>query len=497
METPEYLWRPAFSDSNAMRLPVLEKAGYEEEEEDPGCGFVQIKNKQPVHFIDTKNILIGLECKSSGFASLLVHMKVRPVAPVDALISIELVHNHHFETGETSKNRCLNRILSFSEQNYKHKFDNCFQIEKAKSEGFMITRPTQHGSEDGFMFLVYVNILRRKTDPGTYLSAGARSFMLACYGTEVTHKIRDVCSDCVQSLEKNCPAWFSQDISVKKRLTEMYLGSLDKSAFLPKTRDCFKDTCILYPLIMELLNFGIENADKEADYAIPGLDQLIAISPEGSVSLMHDLGTTLKKVRGYKNWVRNIFILPSITGNENTFGDQLLDLGWGAIQLIFTSYYSGLVDFDIEIERLDKLKLDALSKSQKKRWDREPKANTVPVMHDVTPANAPSPTVPDAPSLTVPDAPSLTVPDAQSSAESFDNIIISTELQELNGDGSVSWIEPSDMSDGVVSRIDYDGAEPANAPSPTVPDAPSPTVPDAPSLTVPDAQSSAGGLVKL
>ncbi|XP_026434459.1 uncharacterized protein LOC113332018 isoform X1 [Papaver somniferum] len=79
-------------------------------------------------------------------------------------------------------------------------------------------------------------------------------------------------------------------------------------------------------------------------------------------------------------------------------------------------------------------------------------------MHDVTPANAPSPTVPDAPSTTIPDAPSTTIPDAQSSAEGFDNILISTELQELNKDGSVSWIKPSDMSDGVVSRIDCDGA---------------------------------------
>ncbi|RZC79527.1 hypothetical protein C5167_003804 [Papaver somniferum] len=187
METPDYLRRPPFSDNNAVRLPILEKTGYEEEEDDPGCRFSRIQNGlaglAEVYFIDTKNILIGLEYESSEFASLVLRMNLRPEAPVDALLSIELVHNHHFETGDTSKNRCLNRIVSFSEKKYRHKLANCLQLEKAKKEGFVITRETPKGGEDGFI---------KKTDPGTYLSVRARSFMLACYGEEVTREIRDL-----------------------------------------------------------------------------------------------------------------------------------------------------------------------------------------------------------------------------------------------------------------------------------------------------------------
>ncbi|KAI3916561.1 hypothetical protein MKW92_044117, partial [Papaver armeniacum] len=77
-------------------------------------------------------------------------------------------------------------------------------------------------------------------------------------------------------------------------------------------------------------------------------------------------------------------------------------------------------------------------------------------MLHVTPANPPSPTVPDAPSLTVPVVHGSV--SNVSSAGGFDNIIIDTRLQKLNDDGSVSWIEPSIKLDGVVSRIDCDGA---------------------------------------
>ncbi|XP_026434467.1 uncharacterized protein LOC113332018 isoform X3 [Papaver somniferum] len=221
MATPEYLWSPPFSDKSAVRLPILETPGDKSEMlEDPGwspgCGFFRLDNDlAELYFIKTKNIFIGLESESSEFASLLLRMEE---GPKDALLSIELVHSHYFksEDRDTSKNRCLNTIVSFSESKYRHKFANCLELQKAKSEGFVITGGGSKGDKDGLMFVVYVHILRKKTDPGTYLSVDARSFMLACYHEEVTREVQKVCLECVASLEKFVQLGFPKMLQLRR-----------------------------------------------------------------------------------------------------------------------------------------------------------------------------------------------------------------------------------------------------------------------------------------
>ncbi|RZC58415.1 hypothetical protein C5167_005718 [Papaver somniferum] len=168
---------------------------------------------------------------------------------------------------------------------------------------------------------------------------------------------------------------------------------------------------------MELLHFGMEFAEKYAGFFAPLVksDQLISFG-DGKLFLKDDLEIIIsKKVQQYSSWTRNTNAI-SLDDNE-AFLDRLLASGWCAVQLFFVYHYFSLLTIFHEKETSVK----PMSKKEKKKKSKEKHRSA---------KNVPSPI------LTVHDIPN----------------------QEMDDDGMVRWIRPSNMLADGISRVDSDGA---------------------------------------